>query len=421
MLKRRIIIGLISIFLILICYAIIPKIVFASPDNTTIYVSADAMIWDSSPDNNYGGLTTLTVQTQIDSNFRTFLKFNLNELPESATITLAILIMECYGVSNLVAGITDVQAHRVADDSWIETGDGSITWNNQKTYGVVEDTVVPAVGEVEWNVTDFVIAEFDGDKIVSLCLKAVTEDHDIITRSSSYWSREYNGSDGELYIEYSVISDNEPFYSNAGYDNITQVGESADFWVFWEDDFNLETCWFSTNNNGTWANISISVSGLSSWANISLQLNFTANMRVDWKWFCMDNASQWSDTSPYFLTTTPLYITFNFNNSTMGKFKVDNINTANETQNSYNYNQDILLDGITLSSDYVWNNFTWSDGNSIINNYNYTTSGNNTIWCYFGLSGVSGIDESYFVLGFVIAGCAILFIVIVLKSDKKEK
>ena len=411
---------LIIICILIISFLSITPFIFASPDNTTVYVVADAYVNQVTPDGNAGDATSVYVFTKINGNVRGFLKYDLSELSSSVTITLAILRLTCSSVVDYITGVSDVQVRRVSDDSWTEM---DITWTNQKAYGIVEDTQTPSIGVIEWDITDFVIAEFAGDETVSLCMRSVTEDYDGTSRYSAYRSREYNDSSAkpELYIEYTEISDNPPTYSDVGNNGITQVGESADFWCFWEDDFALDTCYFSTNSSGSWYNHTLTVSGVSSWANKTLQLNYTSSVRVNYQWFCSDNASQWSNTSIYFLITTPLYITFNFNNSTMGKFYVDYVNTANETQNSYNYNESILLDGIQLSSDYSFLNFTWIGGNSLINNYDYYTSGNNTIWCYFGLSGISGIDESYFVLGFVIAGCSILFMVIVLKGEKKEK
>ena len=423
MLKRRIIIGLISILLILVYYTITPKIVFASPDDITLYPIADAMVWEANVGINYGDNDAINVRSQTTDvgkgDQRVFLKFDLSGLSVGADISLAMLRLNCSFVYNLVADVTDVQVRRVTDDSWTEM---SITWTNQKAYGIVEDTQIPSVAWIEWNVTDFVIAEFDNDKVVSVCLRSIVEDYDATNRLSSYRSKEYDGgsSKPELYIEYTAISDDKPFYSDADYDGKTQVGLYADFWCYWEDNFALDECYFSTNNTGTWANTSISVFGVASWANITKQLNFTSSVRVEYMWYCSDNTSQWNWTSTYFLEITPLYVTFNFNNSSMGKFYVDYTNTANETQNSYNYNESILLDGITLSSDYIWNNFTWIGGNSVTNNYEYYTSGNNTVWCYFGLSGVGGIDENFFVLGFVIAGCAVLFIIIVIKNKRKK-
>jgi len=169
--------------------------------NTTLYPTADSYVNEGVPNTNYGLGTTLYVRTDLNNNFRGFLKFDISGLPVGATITLAKLRMNCFAVYDLSSPDSDVQARRVADDSWLED---EITWNNQKAYGVVEDTQVSAVGWVEWTVTPFVVAEFAGDQTVSICLKCVTEGSDPTTRQSNYCSKEYNGDDPELYIEYTV-------------------------------------------------------------------------------------------------------------------------------------------------------------------------------------------------------------------------
>lgn len=172
--------------------------------DTTLYPTADAYIREIMPNDNYGTSPYLIIRTKITDNHRVFLKFSLASLPAGATITLAKLRISCFAHDNPVAGVTDVQARRVADDSWIETGDGSITWNNQPAYGDVEDTKVPAVGWVEWDITSFVQAEFADDKVVSICLRCVEESYDNTTRGSSHRSREHDDEDPELYIEYTV-------------------------------------------------------------------------------------------------------------------------------------------------------------------------------------------------------------------------
>lgn len=172
--------------------------------STTLYSIIDSSVKESFPDSNYGTESLIIVITLIDDNKRAFVKFNLDSLPVGAIITLAKFRGNCYSVVSLVAGVTDVQARRVADDTWIESGAGSITWNNQPAYGVVEDTQVPNWGWVEWDVTSFVQDEFAGDKVVSICLRCVTEDYDATTRGSNIYSREYDNFDPELYIEYRV-------------------------------------------------------------------------------------------------------------------------------------------------------------------------------------------------------------------------
>lgn len=169
--------------------------------DTTLYPTADAYVTQHLSNDNFGARDYLKVTSRIGGNERSFLKFSLATLPEGAVITLAKLRLYCYITSDLVSGVTDVEARRVADDSWTELG---ITWNNQPDYGAVEDTKVPAIGWVEWNVTDFVQDEWAGDKIVSLCMKSKVESYDSSFRYSYYRSKEYDSRDPELYIEYTV-------------------------------------------------------------------------------------------------------------------------------------------------------------------------------------------------------------------------
>jgi len=170
--------------------------------DTTLYPTADAYVAEDAPSTNYGGSVLLYAMTRdTNRNRRSFLKFDLSGLPVGAVISLAKLRVYCNLVQNPSTPDTNVQARRVADDSWIEA---EITWSNQKAYGVVEDTQTPAVGWVEWTVTDFIVAEFAGDQTVSICCRCVTESVDATAMYSRYWSKEYNGDDPELYIEYTV-------------------------------------------------------------------------------------------------------------------------------------------------------------------------------------------------------------------------
>lgn len=172
--------------------------------DTTLYPDADAQVLETLPDFNAGDLDYLMVYATIDFIRRSFLRFDLSGLPATAIISLATLRLNCYDIINLVAGVTDIQARRVADDSWNEVDPDGITWNNQPAHGDVEDTVVPAVGWVEWDITDFVQDEWADDKIVSILLRSVNEQYDDVARYAYFRSKEYNGDDPELYIEYTV-------------------------------------------------------------------------------------------------------------------------------------------------------------------------------------------------------------------------
>ena len=228
--------------------------------------------------------------------------------------------------------------------------------------------------------------------------------------------------------EITTLPDNAPTYSDVGDDGVTQVGEYVTVSCYWEDDFAIDTCYVEHNSTGTYTNYSIPVSGSSSWANKTFQLNYTSNIKVGYRWFCCDNASQWNITNYSYITTTPLYITFNLNNATRGRFYVDLVNTANNTQYGYNYNQSILLLGATYNNNYIWSNFTYSNVNITTNFYNYLTNGNNTIWCNFDIANITSSSGSgnytetdlheYFVLGAVIGGvCCVVFAIIIIGKE----
>jgi hypothetical protein len=228
----------------------------------------------------------------------------------------------------------------------------------------------------------------------------------------------------DSYVGPEGVDDNAPTYSNAADNGVTQVGETATASCLWVDDFSLDTCYFSTNNTGTWVNSSLTVSGISSWANKSFQLNFTQSTAVQYKWYCMDNTSQWNTTATYTIMTTPLTLTFYLNNSTMGTFFVDTVETANTTANTYNYNISVNLQGLPSSESYIWNNFNWTGGLISTNNYNYYTSGNNTVWCYFAEAGTSGTYGTTTIRGvgiFFVAATVIASTVFIVAIHIKQK
>lgn len=211
--------------------------------------------------------------------------------------------------------------------------------------------------------------------------------------------------------EEAEVIDNEPSYADVGNDGVTQVGETRNVYCNWTDDFDLETCYFSTNNTGSWSNSSLSVNGLQSWANTSFTINYTVGLTVQYKWYCSDNASQWTITSVYSFETTAMYLVYYLNNSTMGQYSYDGNVVVNGTSVGYNYSQTVVL----LASPYTGfalDEFSWSGGSSSTNPYNFVTAGNNTIWCMFEILSAGGSTfQSNTGMGFYL-GLTLLFIVV---------
>jgi len=166
---------------------------------------ADTYVERDYPYRNNGDATLMRVQTQDDGgiyrNKRCFLKFDINSIPNGATITLAKLKLKSWLIKNVKSGVTDVEARRVSDDSWVET---EITWDTQPSYGSVEDTIYinQEYTWYEWTVTSWVQNQYAGDKIVGFCLKCKQESYDSTERYVMFATKELGGSDPGLYVEY---------------------------------------------------------------------------------------------------------------------------------------------------------------------------------------------------------------------------
>jgi len=136
----------------------------------------DTHVAEGYSDNNFGDLTALFLQSYIEGykNERIFLKFDLSTIPAGSRIIQAKLHL--YSWRGKYSSI-NAQAYSVNDDAWSEV---TITWNSQPSIGkfldvVLLDNVTAENNWHSWDVTGFVVSEFAGDKIASLCLKAEVE------------------------------------------------------------------------------------------------------------------------------------------------------------------------------------------------------------------------------------------------------
>ncbi|MDN5204186.1 DNRLRE domain-containing protein [Fulvivirgaceae bacterium BMA10] len=132
---------------------------------------ADAFVRDGGSSNaNFGTGTVLTVKRDgTGYNRHAYLRFDLSSV--SGTITSAKLKMTPNS-SGPTIGATTIEAKFVSNDSWIESGVNSITWNNKPAAGSVLDSQTGSASETEWDVTTQAETERSGDGKLSIVLQS---------------------------------------------------------------------------------------------------------------------------------------------------------------------------------------------------------------------------------------------------------
>ncbi|RLG81320.1 MAG: hypothetical protein DRO09_02110, partial [Thermoprotei archaeon] len=174
------------------------------PSTTISPPTDDSYVSEYSPDDNYGSNNELSIQDRDGVTNRVFIRFDLSSLPSEATILLANVRLYYYSYyqDNPSGKQTDI--HRVLE-SWDES---TITWNNQPSYASVatSSTDMPSsYGWVEWNVTDDVQGMVDGTyDNYGWCIKFHTEGLSSGYSQALFYSKEYDGYDPELYVEYII-------------------------------------------------------------------------------------------------------------------------------------------------------------------------------------------------------------------------
>ncbi|WP_217595051.1 glycoside hydrolase family 9 protein [Cohnella sp. GbtcB17] len=142
----------------------------ASTDYTT---NGDAYVRDGTYETtNYGTASTIDIKGDPDAGYnrKGFVKFDLTG---RAGTSVASALLKVY--VNAASAATPVKVYGLAgNDSWIESGTGGITWNNQpgSTNAVLIGTLnVSAAGWYTIDATTYVNSQFGGDKKVTFKLQ----------------------------------------------------------------------------------------------------------------------------------------------------------------------------------------------------------------------------------------------------------
>lgn len=152
----------------------------------------DAAVFQDTPDSNYGSETWLEVASQIGGNRRSYLKFDLSQLPENALTLDTDLNLYFYWGSGYTtlrdAGVL-IEARAVRNDSWSES---TITWNNAPAIEEMIDSVgIGSYGWKTWGVSSFTKQQFENDNIASFVVKFDIENFDTTLRRIRFRSDEY--------------------------------------------------------------------------------------------------------------------------------------------------------------------------------------------------------------------------------------
>ena len=120
----------------------------------TFTPTKDAMVKYAAAGTNFGTATNMQVSGQSGFAKQMFLQFNVTGIPAGATVTSATLKI----TSSTTGTGRSVTAHAVSNTSWIESGTGSITWNNKPALGASLSTVSSHTNGVatQWSVTSAV-------------------------------------------------------------------------------------------------------------------------------------------------------------------------------------------------------------------------------------------------------------------------
>jgi PKD repeat protein len=213
--------------LILVIVLVSPQFMMLSEaQNTSIlYPIRDSWIEAENPNTNHGSETVLKVKA--DSRVRrAYLTFDLSSIPVGKVITSVKLYLYCTTVDSNPTVV--INAHET-QDSWTES---TITWNNAPSVGAyITQTSVGASGQYySWNITSYGLAQYQGDKLLSIVVKLPQDDpsQNNPNYARDFASKEYTGTTQDPYLEV-TYNDSPPVASFSYSPNYPMANDTVIF------------------------------------------------------------------------------------------------------------------------------------------------------------------------------------------------
>jgi hypothetical protein len=162
--------------------------------------TADAQVYESYPDDNYGSKEWIAIQSKDGANCRGFIRFDLSNIPPGSKITYARLFLYKYVQPDTSR---TYRCSRVTAN-WAES---TITWNNQPGVdSIASDTVISTTVNIwsNWDVVSSVQKFASGDTASVIrnygWRIADTSEGSLITHQAFFRSKEYSDSTYHPYL-----------------------------------------------------------------------------------------------------------------------------------------------------------------------------------------------------------------------------
>lgn len=259
--------------------------------------------------------TLLKIGPDYGPIYRAAIKFDITSLSTDATVSQVKL--KIYVLSSKSGAALDVKSYGSNGQDNPET-DGDSTCYGRMMSGTVyknADTCLQSTGSKEitlgGTVNSDVESARDAGTIFSLGL---TEDGENTGNPAAQIASDNHGTSGYrpvLEITYSTLT--PPTYSNIDVNRVSAGSESI-FSCNWQDDTQLDTCFFNWNSSGNWMAENETVwsnAGVATkWANVTKTLNSTGDVVIAYQYWCNDSANAWNTTGAQYLTTVKLWLLY---------------------------------------------------------------------------------------------------------------